>query len=304
MILLLGLLHAHAEPQYGVLAPNTWTLTAEGPTLGPRDHTVVSRLRREEQGWWVGAPDVGGHCVGGQTLDAEAWVPDSAFLSVLSQPFEVAADGVRVSLRPGLPLQLEPRLGAMAIDGSVAVYANIPPSHFATGYDEPASFDAEPANNAETTYAQSTAIDTDAVRVLLAGRTGLITSEDGWEIRRPCMEIGSDGEVPAGVRAREPIDTSADPPVPEGVTLVALADVQNTKRTMPRAVRDQPDGVCRVRVIIDTKGEPQSVQYLSCPEPYRANSEEALMQWRWKPVLQGGQPVTAAFPIVLRYVTR
>ena len=66
----------------------------------------------------------------------------------------------------------------------------------------------------------------------------------------------------------------------------------------------QQDVVCNVRVFIDTAGAPRRLELLSCPDPFRDPTIEAVRQWRWEPLVLDGVPTEAQFVLNVRYTQR
>jgi hypothetical protein len=63
-----------------------------------------------------------------------------------------------------------------------------------------------------------------------------------------------------------------------------------------------PEGTdCKVRMYVDSAGVPYDMRFEGCPLVFHASAREALMRWRWKPALVGGEAVAAQFLINVKY---
>lgn len=71
----------------------------------------------------------------------------------------------------------------------------------------------------------------------------------------------------------------------------------------PQAAKDLKlgDVNCKVRVFIDEEGAPYDLKFLECPEVFHESARDALLQWRWYPVWDGGQKTPANFYLFVRY---
>ncbi len=58
---------------------------------------------------------------------------------------------------------------------------------------------------------------------------------------------------------------------------------------------------CIVHIVIAPSGEPSDVTFKACPELFKANAKEAALQWRWYPLMESGQPISAQFDLVFQF---
>lgn len=107
---------------------------------------------------------------------------------------------------------------------------------------------------------------------------------------------GTDANLPPGLRtspnANQVYQMSSD----------AVRILHQTVPTYPavaRAVKQQGDVV--VRMFIDTRGVPTSVQVEEGPNLLRAAAEAAARQWRFTPAQVNGQAVSATFLLTLKF---
>jgi len=61
---------------------------------------------------------------------------------------------------------------------------------------------------------------------------------------------------------------------------------------------------CRATVTIDPSGRPYEVEVTDCLQPFQAESQRALKQWRWEPVLWRGEPVRARTDVYVSFRRR
>jgi protein TonB len=58
---------------------------------------------------------------------------------------------------------------------------------------------------------------------------------------------------------------------------------------------------CIVHIVIAPSGEPSDVSFKACPELFKASAKEAALQWRWYPLMENGQPISAQFDLVFQF---
>ncbi|MEY3213592.1 MAG: hypothetical protein RIT28_4073 [Pseudomonadota bacterium] len=102
--------------------------------------------------------------------------------------------------------------------------------------------------------------------------------------------------------------TSAQPTAEgasEGVVEVKRAEVTPKSREVPRYPAEarlmSTEGSCKVRIILDTTGQPERVEVLACDPYFIWTSVDAAMKSRFHPVIVNGEPVRAAFIYVYKF---
>ncbi|MCA9488410.1 MAG: energy transducer TonB [Myxococcales bacterium] len=103
----------------------------------------------------------------------------------------------------------------------------------------------------------------------------------------------------------EDTDTPAvEAPEPVDVPVAKKPGELHVKHTVAPNYPDSslPPGDCLVQVIVDRSGAAESVEARSCEvQPWFDAVRDALMQWRWDPPTQDGQPVRATMPINIKF---
>jgi len=61
---------------------------------------------------------------------------------------------------------------------------------------------------------------------------------------------------------------------------------------------------CRATVTIDPGGRPYEVEVTDCQQGFQAESQRALKQWRWEPVLWRGEPIRARTEVTVSFRRR
>lgn len=90
-------------------------------------------------------------------------------------------------------------------------------------------------------------------------------------------------------------------PLPsEGVRTVHWSEVQVKLRVNPAAM-EGVEGVCTMRIQIDSKGVPTGVEPETCPDALVENTRAALWKWRFYPNKVGGVAVPVQFVLRVNY---
>lgn len=87
-----------------------------------------------------------------------------------------------------------------------------------------------------------------------------------------------------------------------GVRAVHWSEIQVRTRVLPEipAAMQQlgiAEANCVVRLQVDPSGTPESVTLKACPAYLQAAARDAAMQWRFYPLIEDGQAMTAAFDL-------
>lgn len=107
----------------------------------------------------------------------------------------------------------------------------------------------------------------------------------------------------AGVEGGAGADTSTTPLPTEGLRTVHWSEVQVKLRVNPAAM-EGVEGVCTMRIQIDSKGVPTGVEPETCPEALVENTRTALWKWRFYPNKVGGVAVPVQFVLRVNYQSK
>jgi TonB family protein len=135
---------------------------------------------------------------------------------------------------------------------------------------------------------------------------------DGWVLRLPPnearmnrarfhvrLETAADG----GIRVVLPAEELRDPPatLPQGLHTERQARV--TTRVPPRVPHsaEMPEGSCELRVLVNQRGRPDTIEVASCPDGMDRAATQAVRRWRWSPAEKDGTPVPSTVTVSIRF---
>jgi outer membrane biosynthesis protein TonB len=74
----------------------------------------------------------------------------------------------------------------------------------------------------------------------------------------------------------------------------------------PKSAKDMNlgDQRCLAKVFIDESGAPYKVLVENCPKVFHAETQAAIMKWRWYPPKVGREKVKAQITIAINYKVR
>ena len=178
---------ALGAPRYGVIAwdvnirgANQVSQFSVGHRSGWMEPVVVRRVRRAREGWWVEAPERDEHCHRPLPFAGEFWVPDEAFLPVLTQDYVDTEEVRSVEMAPGLAMLRGEGESWGAVAPGLAILGKGQQPEGVLGYELPPLQDDLAPNASFVSDAWSSEL------LVFAGTPAWLNRE-GWAKHSPCL---------------------------------------------------------------------------------------------------------------------
>jgi hypothetical protein len=113
-----------------------------------------------------------------------------------------------------------------------------------------------------------------------ASVAGVVDESDGAALTGDCKDCATSSTPSEGAVVRKMVQ----PEYPAAARALGLADQR-----------------CTVRVEVDERGVPDSVEVEGCPEAFHQATREGVLQWRWYPSRAAGVPSRAAATVAVTY---